>query len=110
MKNFEIKDYEKHFCGIGTEYIQKLLRVISSLMPDAKIILYGSRARGDCRDNSDIDIALDAGEKIPGNILVEVQEVVATLTMTHKVDIVDFASARGTFREAILHDGVYLKS
>lgn len=109
MKDFEIEDYEQHFCGIKPEYIKKLLRVILSIIPDVKVILYGSRAWGDCNKNSDLDIALDAGKKIPGDLFVELQEVIATLTMTHKVDLADLASARGEFKQEILRDGLYLK-
>ncbi len=105
-----IKDYEKYFRGVEPEYVQKLLGIIQAIVPSAKIILYGSRARGDYRESSDIDLALDGGKEIPAYLFVEAQDIVKQLTMTHKVDLVDLADARGTFREAILRDGVYLKS
>lgn len=103
-----IKDYEKYFKGIEPEYVHKLLGVVQAIVPGAKITLYGSRARGDYRENSDIDLALDGGTEIPGYLFVEAQDIVKQLTITHKVDIVDLADARGTFREEILRDGVVL--
>lgn len=41
----------------------KIIAVISALMPDVKIYLFGSRARGTNSRTADIDIALDGGEK-----------------------------------------------
>ncbi len=42
-----------------TEYISKLIRnSISSVDPKAEVILYGSRARGDERTDSDWDILI----------------------------------------------------
>ncbi len=104
-----IKDYEKYFRGIEPQYVKKLLGILMAVVPDAKIILYGSRARGDYRDRSDIDIALDMhGQRIPASLFLEAQEFAKTSHMTHMVDVVDFADARGTFREEILRDGIAL--
>ncbi len=44
---------------VKTEYISKLIRnSISSIDPKAEVILYGSRARGDERNDSDWDILI----------------------------------------------------
>jgi predicted nucleotidyltransferase len=43
---------------------QKIIAVISALIPDAKIYLFGSRARGTNAGRADIDIALDAGKPL----------------------------------------------
>ncbi len=105
----EIKNYEKYFRGIEPKYVKKLLGIIEVIVPGAKIILYGSRARGDFRDSSDIDLALDMnGQRVPSSPFVEAQDIIRSLTMTHRADLVDLADARGTFREEILRDGVAL--
>lgn len=44
---------------------QKIIALINALIPDAKVILYGSRARGDFAEWSDIDLALDVGKRLP---------------------------------------------
>src|SRR5262245_35526819 len=50
--------------GIDEDSKRKIIAVISALIPEATIYLFGSRARGTQSQWSDIDIALDAGKKL----------------------------------------------
>ena len=53
-----------------TKYISKLIRdSVSSIDPNAEIILYGSRARGDERTDSDWDILILTDDSI--NLQIE---------------------------------------
>ncbi|MFT3751571.1 MAG: nucleotidyltransferase domain-containing protein [Paludibacter sp.] len=40
------------------EIVEQLTRIVRQQSPDAKIILYGSEARGDSRPDSDIDVLI----------------------------------------------------
>ncbi len=41
-----------------TEIIEEIKNMLQKVAPDAKTILYGSEARGDAREDSDIDLLI----------------------------------------------------
>lgn len=96
--------------NIDKETQDKIISLISALMPQAIIYLFGSRARGTHDEWSDIDIALDTGQKLP---YVKVDEVISILKATnipYKIEIVDFHSVSEAMRNSIKRDGVLWKS
>ena len=70
----------------------------------SKVILFGSRARGDNRERSDIDLAISGGNYV--EFALAVDEVIPTLLMFDVVVTDKFLSAE--LREAIERDGVLL--
>ena len=70
----------------------------------SKVILYGSRARGDNHERSDIDLAVEGGDVI--NFKMAVDEDVPTLLMFDVVDLSDNLSEK--FLADIERDGVIL--
>lgn len=69
-----------------------------------KVILFGSRARGDNRERSDIDLAISGGNYV--EFALAVDEVIPTLLMFDVVVTDKFLSAQ--LREAIERDGILL--
>ena len=76
------------------------------MFPTAKIILFGSRARGDNKPMSDIDLAIDAGEKINRLDIAQALNVVEALNIPFKIDIVDYRSVPEVMQKFIDRDGV----
>lgn len=74
-----------------------------------KIYLFGSRARGDNQERSDLDIAIDCAGATNDdwNLIVDLVDKAPTL---FKIDCVRFDSLKPTnkLREAILRDGIVL--
>jgi predicted nucleotidyltransferase len=86
------------------ELIYNLLRVF---FPTARIILYGSRARGDNTERSDIDIAIDAGEKQPLRVMGRARDVLNEgLNVPEKIDLIDFHRVSETLRQQVIQDGI----
>ena len=68
----------------GTGIKQQVVDEIRSLAQKYTVILFGSRARGDFREKSDIDLAVEGGDFI--RFSIDVNEDTSTLL---KFDIVD---------------------
>ena len=89
---------------------QKIIGVISVLMPDVKIYLFGSRARGTNALMADIDIALDAGKELPVEDVDEIKGMFRESNIIYRIDVVDFYSITDLMREQIIKDRVIWKS
>jgi|GEM_PF-839956 len=87
----------------SNDLIYGLLRV---LYPTARIILYGSRARGDNTEYSDIDIAIDAGEKQSIRKIARAREVLEGLSLPEKIDVIDFHGVSERLRQQVIQDGI----
>ena len=73
---------------------------------DADLYLFGSRARGDARLASDIDLAVDAGSDLPPSLLDALQEELEESTVPVRVEIVELRHAGEGFRARVLEEGV----
>lgn len=95
---------------LDPKYKAKIIAVLSALFPDAKIYLYGSRARGTHRERSDIDIALDAGEKLDFLDVGEARDMLAESNIPYTVEVVDLHAVSPKMRESIIDEKVIWKS
>ena len=59
---------------------------------NVKVYLFGSRARGDFRRYSDIDLAVESNEDIRDKI-IELKDILEESNLIYKVDIVDLKKA-----------------
>jgi len=89
--------------GLTPEVKHKIKGILQVLFPNAKVYLYGSRARGTHDIRSDIDLALDAGQRVR---LGEARAVLAGLYIPQKIDLIDLHAIADDFKEAITPDFV----
>jgi uncharacterized protein len=72
----------------------------------AKAILFGSRARGDARQWSDIDLAVEFADGVPNGVLSALREAFEESNILLNVDVVDLSEASPAIRDAVKNEGV----
>ncbi len=96
--------------GLDEKTKNKIVGIISVLIPDAKIYLFGSRARGSHKRYSDIDIALDAGKPLENVDVDEVKCMLNESNIHQLIDVLDFHSVDLAMQESIMQERVIWKS
>jgi len=69
---------------------------------DVKIYLFGSRAKGNFRENSDVDIAIE-GQDLNISTLTFILE---ESNIPYKVDVIDLSKAPEALKEEVLKTGI----
>lgn len=92
-------------------YIQRIIMsVVKSHLSNAKIILFGSRVRGDASEDVDIDIALDVGSKIDAQKLHAIWLDLYSSNLPVKFDVVDVYTVSDRMRQEIMKNGIIWKN
>ena len=89
--------------------MEEVRRLVLEAIGNREIAAYliGSRARGDARPRSDVDVALDGhGRPIPKIWLAELRERLEESLIPFTVDVVDLAEASADLRAATRREGV----
>ena len=99
----------KDFAAVrGNIYLSRLQRLVLSLMREepADIYLFGSWARGEQRQGSDVDLAV--AYRGPSNALklAELREALEESTIPYNVDVVDMQQTSDALRAQIRKDGI----
>ncbi len=93
--------------GLDEKVIEEIVKVIANYAEVEKAVIFGSRARGDYRDGSDIDIAL-FGNSLTHSINTNIFYEIDNLYIVYKVDLINFNSLEkeDKLKENILREGV----
>ena len=90
--------------------LQNLTEVIQTLPKVNKIVLFGSRAKGNARPSSDWDFAL-FGSGITTKDILSLQVTIEDLWLPNAVDLIDYSSIRNeALREHIDRVGLLVWS
>jgi predicted nucleotidyltransferase len=76
---------------------------------DVKIVLFGSRARGDFVNTSDVDVGIIPGETFDRRKLTLLHEYIDKLNIPFKVEIVDLSMVSEDFKQLTLKEAVVWK-
>jgi predicted nucleotidyltransferase len=72
--------------GLSDETVRRMATVFSHYPEIEKAVLYGSRAKGNFRNGSDIDLSL-VGEKLDSKILGQIDWELDDLLLPYKIDL-----------------------
>ena len=91
--------------GIEDVIFEKIIELIRSERTIKKAILFGSRARGDYKINSDIDIAIVVDGETTAGFKLDLDEAAGL----YKVDLVELEKLENeTFKNKILKEGIVI--
>jgi len=87
--------------------LQMLKAIVKDVFKDddIKVILFGSRAREDYLETSDLDVALFSGRGVRQGKLALMREKIEISDIPYKVDVVDLSRAPKNFTQAVLKEG-----
>lgn len=81
--------------GLSDTVITDICRVLSKHSNISKVFIFGSRAKGNYSEHSDIDLAV-VGDNISFNQLMDINIQIEDLGLLYKVDIIDYNKNIGT--------------
>ncbi|MBM7865637.1 nucleotidyltransferase domain-containing protein [Heliobacterium gestii] len=76
---------EKNPAGLQASTLSALIHVFTQYRQVDRVVLFGSRARGDYHSRSDIDLSIESATEIPPEVFFAVDEAAGI----YKVDIVN---------------------
>ena len=87
-------------------FLREILYRAETYLKPRKVWLYGSRARGDARENSDFDLAFEISDDTNwSRFVTEVSDDPPSL---HKFDLVNYEQTDASLREAIHKEGLVI--
>lgn len=95
--------------NLTKEYKDLILKAINYHFENAKVILFGSRARGTNRPGSDIDLAIDIGMPIKLHDMSRARKTLENIPLALDIDIVDMHNIPNELKQIILTEGIVWK-
>ena len=90
--------------------MKTIIKLLTVIFPEAKIYLFGSRARGDFQEHSDIDIALDGKRKLESIEVGQAREMLNASNIPLKIEVVDLHRVPEAMKQNILREGIEWKN
>ena len=81
--------------GLSDTVIQELQDVFRRYTNIEKVLIFGSRSKGDYRAGSDIDLAV-IGKDIDYRLLLNLQCDIEDLELLYSIDLLDYQKKKGT--------------
>lgn len=80
----------KLLLDIQPNHLKIVLDILHKHLPkNAQVWVYGSRAKGNARKYSDLDLAIDCGKPISDILMIDLKDDFIESDLPYKVDIID---------------------
>lgn len=91
--------------------LEELRRMVLNVLGDrdAEVWLFGSCARGEVFQHSDIDIAILPRDELPSGFLSDLRESIEQSSIPYDVDVVDLRRAAPSLIDEVYREGVKWK-
>lgn len=92
-------------------YLQKLRNQVLEILKDekVKVVLFGSRARKDYADTSDVDIGIIPYGKINQDKITIFRERIEDMNIPYKIEVVNFSEVSEDFKKEALKEVIIWK-
>ncbi len=92
------------------EVIEEVKQILKRYLPKGyRIYLFGSWAKGNAEERSDIDIAILGERELDWMAFSKIKEKIEDIPTLRKIDVVDLKAVGRQFREEVLKHGIELK-
>jgi len=97
-----------------TAVYESSLELLKSLIKDVfkgehvTVVLFGSRARGDNLETSDMDIGILPGKDMNKDKITLFREKIENSNVPYKVDLIDLSQTSKEFTDKVLKEGILL--
>ena len=87
--------------GLSKEQIDFIKKILFTYIPNVKAYVFGSRARGNYKRYSDLDVVLDSHSPISIKTWLEIQEQFSESSLPIKVDLIEMNKLDPSFKAKI---------
>ena len=87
-----------------------VVRILHEQVPAIEVWAFGSRVKHEAKPYSDLDLALITQQPLSLEKFAAITDAFATSDLPIRVDVVDWASISGAFRELIAQDKVVVQT
>ncbi|MBN1587381.1 MAG: nucleotidyltransferase domain-containing protein [Candidatus Omnitrophica bacterium] len=82
-------------------HLAEIKRILTSLVPEYEVRIYGSRVNGSARSYSDVDLAVKGDGPLNAGVLEKLKDSFAASDLPMRVDVLDWHDTSEAFQKII---------
>lgn len=86
---------------VRTDHLQIVKEILSKYIHDNEIYIFGSRANGNAKHTSDLDLFIKGSVPIELGILAHLRYAFSESNLPYKVDVIDWSVISDNFKKTI---------